>query len=159
MSAAESVETRFEAIAVTTGKPVKLAMQQLSLSGEVLPVGARLAVRHVFRSAERKPIEVIYSFGLPRDAALRRFEIFGEGFRARSELKPVEEAAAPPPAPPAPPPVAAVKPPAPQPAPPPVAAVKPPASAAATEPPAAQSTVAKRKTPPPPPASGFGPQF
>jgi Ca-activated chloride channel family protein len=34
----------------------------------------------------------VYAFGLPRDAALRRFSILGEGFRVRSALKPVEEA-------------------------------------------------------------------
>src|SRR4029077_5421822 len=36
--------------------------------------------------------EVIYSFPLPRDAALRRFRISGDGFDVHSELKPTEEA-------------------------------------------------------------------
>ena len=44
-------------------------MQRLWLTGQVLPAGARLVVQHVFRSEEEKPLEVIYSFPLPRDAA------------------------------------------------------------------------------------------
>src|SRR5205814_1338112 len=36
--------------------------------------------------------EVGYSFALPRDAALRRFRVTGEGFSVRSELKPLAEA-------------------------------------------------------------------
>jgi len=68
-------------------------MQRLWLSGRVLPVGARLMVRHVFQSHEKMPLEVVYSFALPRDAALRRFRVTGEGFSVRSELKPVAEAA------------------------------------------------------------------
>ena len=74
------------------GEEVELAMQRLWLVGRILPVGARLLVRHTFKSGEKKPLEVIYSFVLPRDAALRRFRISGEGFAVRSELKPVEEA-------------------------------------------------------------------
>jgi Ca-activated chloride channel family protein len=67
-------------------------MQQLWLQGRILPVGARLMVRHVFRSGETKPLEVIYAFAMPRDAALRQFVITGDGFRVRSRLKPTEEA-------------------------------------------------------------------
>jgi len=67
-------------------------MQDLYLTGKILPVGARLIVRHVFESAEKGPLEVVYSFGLPRDAALRRFRVIGEGFSVRSELRPTEEA-------------------------------------------------------------------
>jgi Ca-activated chloride channel family protein len=37
-------------------------------------------------------VEAVYSFMLPRDAALRRFRVSGPGFAARSELRPVEEA-------------------------------------------------------------------
>jgi len=73
-------------------RPLDLAMQELRLSGTVLPVGARLLVRHVFRSAESRPIEVVYPFALPRDAAIRRFRVVGEGFSVRSELHPVREA-------------------------------------------------------------------
>jgi hypothetical protein len=57
-----------------------------------LPAGARLTVQHIFRSAEDGPLEVIYSFPLPRDAALRRFRITGEGFEAHSELRQTEAA-------------------------------------------------------------------
>jgi Ca-activated chloride channel family protein len=62
------------------------------LAGRILPVGARLTVRHVFQSQEKKPLEVIYAFALPRDAALRRFVVTGPSFSVRSELKPVDEA-------------------------------------------------------------------
>ncbi len=75
-----------------TGKPLKLALQRLWLTGRVLPAGARVIVQHVFRSEESKPLEVIYSFPLPRDAALRSFRITGEGFEAHSELKETEAA-------------------------------------------------------------------
>jgi len=75
-----------------TAKPCNLAMQQLYLTGKILPVGARLVVRHTFRSDEKRPLEVIYAFGLPRDAALRRFRVTGEKFSVRSELKTVVEA-------------------------------------------------------------------
>ncbi len=75
-----------------TGEPVKLAMQRLWLGGRVAPVGARLTVQHVFRSEEKQPIEVIYAFPLPRDAALRAFRITGAGSEVDSELRPVEEA-------------------------------------------------------------------
>ncbi len=74
-----------------TGKPIGLAMQRLWLAGRILGVGARLVVKHSFRSGEKKPLEVIYSFGLPRDAALRRFRITGPGFSVASELKPIEK--------------------------------------------------------------------
>jgi Ca-activated chloride channel family protein len=63
------------------GHPIRLAMQSLWLAGQVLPAGAHLVVKHVFRSAEKQPLEAIYSFPLPRDAALRRFRITGEGSR------------------------------------------------------------------------------
>ena len=82
----------FAPLAAATGAAVKLAMQRLWLAGQVLPAGARLVVQHVFRSEEKKAIEVIYSFPLPRDAALRRFRITGEGFEAHSELQPTEAA-------------------------------------------------------------------
>ena len=82
----------FAPLVAATGETVKLSMQRLWLTGQVLPVGARLMVQHVFRSEEDKPLEVIYSFPLPRDAALRRFRISGEGFEAHSELKETDAA-------------------------------------------------------------------
>ena len=82
----------FSIISSATGGEVKLSMQELMLTGTILPVGAVLRVRHVFRSGEDEPVEIIYAFGLPRDAALRRFRIIGDGFSVESELKPVEEA-------------------------------------------------------------------
>src|SRR5437868_872892 len=84
--------TGFQVVQAQTGEEVSLAMQRLWLSGRVLAAGARLMVRHVFASQEKHPLEVIYSFALPRDAALRRFRVSGEGFSVRSELKPVAEA-------------------------------------------------------------------
>jgi Ca-activated chloride channel family protein len=71
---------------------MSLSMQRLWLTGQILPAGARLVVQHVFRSEEEQPLEVIYAFPLPRDAALRRFRITGDGFEAHSELKETEEA-------------------------------------------------------------------
>lgn len=82
----------FAPVAAPTGVPLQLAMQRLWLTGRVLSAGARLTVMHVFRSGENKPLEVVYSFPLPRDAALRSFRITGDGFEAHSELKPTEEA-------------------------------------------------------------------
>src|SRR5918999_1097269 len=79
-------------LVASTGKAVNLAMQRLWLTGQVLPAGARLTVQHVFRSEEDQPLEVIYSFPLPRDAALRRFRITGDGFEAHSELHETEAA-------------------------------------------------------------------
>jgi Ca-activated chloride channel family protein len=82
----------FSLLKAESGEEAKLAMEGLWLTGRVLPVGARLVVAHTFRSGETKPLEVVYAFGLPRDAALRRFKIVGEGFQVRSELRPVQEA-------------------------------------------------------------------
>src|SRR5258708_1685225 len=82
----------FEVRTAERGVELKLAMQRLWLTGQVLSFGARLLVRHVFCNGEDQPLEVIYGFMLPRDAALRRFEVEGEGFQAHSELRRVEEA-------------------------------------------------------------------
>jgi Ca-activated chloride channel homolog len=82
----------FAPVKAGSREPVRLAMQRLWLGGSVLPAGARLVVQHVFRSAEAEPLEAIYSFPMPRDAALRSFRIAGDGFEAHSELKPMEEA-------------------------------------------------------------------
>src|SRR5271169_1831995 len=90
--ALDTTSCGFMALEAESGKPIELAMQQLWLQGKILPVGARLMVRHVFRSGEAKPLEVIYAFAMPRDAALRQFVITGDGFRVRSRLKPTEEA-------------------------------------------------------------------
>lgn len=73
-------------------RPLTLAMQRLWVTGQILPVGARILVQHTFRNGEEQPAEVVYAFMLPRDAALRRFEVRGDGFEAHSELKRVEEA-------------------------------------------------------------------
>lgn len=83
---------RFSVMDAAQGKEVKLSMESLWLTGRILPVGARLVVVHTFRSAETQPMEVVYAFGLPRDAALRRFRITGPGFEVRSELQPVAKA-------------------------------------------------------------------
>jgi Ca-activated chloride channel family protein len=85
-------DSSFAPVAASTGDPIRLAMQRLWLTGQVLPAGGRLVVQHVFRSDEDRPLEVIYSFPLPRDAALRGFRITGDGFEAHSELRQTEEA-------------------------------------------------------------------
>ena len=85
-------ESSFAPVAASNGDPIRLAMQRLWLTGWVLPVGGRLVVQHVFRSDEERPLEVIYSFPLPRDAALRAFRITGDGFEAHSELKQIGRA-------------------------------------------------------------------
>lgn len=82
----------FAPVAAETGKELNLAMQRLWLTGTILPAGARLIVVHTFRSEEARPLEVIYAFPLPRDAALRQFRVAGQGFSVRSELKPTAEA-------------------------------------------------------------------
>jgi len=75
-----------------SGQEIPLAMQQLWLRGRVMGAGARLLVEHVFRAAGNRPVEAIYSFALPRDAALRQFTIKGERFAVHSELKPTKDA-------------------------------------------------------------------
>lgn len=89
-----SPATYFAPLEAVTGEPVRLSMQRLWLTGQVLPAGARLVVQHVFRSDEEKPLEVIYAFPLPRDAAVRSFRITGEGFEAHSELRETADAVA-----------------------------------------------------------------
>ena len=88
----DTTSSGFMAINAESGEPIQLAMQQLWVQGKILPVGARLVVRHVFRSDVMKPLEVIYAFAMPRDAALRQFVIASASFRVRSRLKPTEEA-------------------------------------------------------------------
>ena len=88
----DSEQGRYEIVEARTGREIRLAMQKLWLVGQVLPVGARLIAQHIFQSEENKPLEVVYTFPLPRDAALRRFRVSGKGFSVHSQLKPVDEA-------------------------------------------------------------------
>jgi len=92
MTATSEPGLAYAPLEASSGRPVELSMQRLVLTGKVLPVGARLLVRHDFASAESKSVEVVYCFGLPRDAGLRRFRVAGPGFTARSELMPTREA-------------------------------------------------------------------
>jgi Ca-activated chloride channel family protein len=71
---------------------MQLTLQSLFLTGQILPVGARLWVRHEFQSNELQPVEVVYAFALPREATLRRFRISGDGFDVASDLRSKEEA-------------------------------------------------------------------
>src|SRR5687767_11680 len=87
-----STNAWFEIRGAKEGRPARLAMQRLWLTGQVLPAGARIVVQHVFRCKEAKPLECIYAFVLPRDAALRSFRISGESFEAHSELRETEAA-------------------------------------------------------------------
>lgn len=82
----------FAAVRADNRKPIQLAMQRLWLTGKLLPIGAHLKVQHVLCSQEDKPLEVVYAFSLPRDAALRAFRITGSDFEVHSELKPQEDA-------------------------------------------------------------------
>lgn len=82
----------FTALSQESGEELNLAMQRLWLTGQVTPFGARLLVEHTFESAEPRPVEVVYAFMLPQDAALRSFRITGEGFEVSSDLQPVERA-------------------------------------------------------------------
>ncbi len=75
-----------------TGEPLELAMQELQLIGKILPAGGRLVVRHVFRTGGSLPVEAVYLFPLPRDAAVRRFRVVGDGFSVTSDLQPVRRA-------------------------------------------------------------------
>jgi Ca-activated chloride channel family protein len=74
------------------GSSLKLELQQVVLSGTLLPVGARLKVQHLFRSAESRPTEVIYAFTLPRDGAMKGFHVRGETFEIQSELRETKQA-------------------------------------------------------------------
>jgi Ca-activated chloride channel family protein len=87
-----STETNFGPLAAPGREALRLDMQRLWLTGRILPAGAYLTVQHVFRSEEEKPLEVVYSFPLPRDAALRSFRITGEGFEVHSDLMETEAA-------------------------------------------------------------------
>src|SRR5580704_816744 len=89
---AMSTQTGFAPLLQSTGKALNLSMQKLWLTGNVLAMGARLWIRHEFVSQETHPVEVIYSFALPRDASLRRFRMSGENFQVNSELRPTAEA-------------------------------------------------------------------
>src|SRR5215469_1925237 len=71
---------------------MQLTMQSLFLTGQILPVGARLWVRHEFQSKESQPVEIVYAFALPREATLRRFRISGDGIDVASDLRLREEA-------------------------------------------------------------------
>lgn len=83
----------YSVINAADGAQAELLMQSLWLTGRVLPVGAHLEVVHTFRCGGKQPIELVYAFGLPRDASLRRFKIIGEGFEVESEIRPSKEAA------------------------------------------------------------------
>ncbi len=75
-----------------TGNRIKLVLQDLQLRGRISEAGAVLTVCHTFRSGEDKPVEAVYAFMLPRDAALRRFKVVGNDFEATSELMKRESA-------------------------------------------------------------------
>jgi len=82
----------FDVLHARTGRSLRLTLQRLWLTGRVLPLGAELRLQHGFQSGESGPVEVVYAFALPRDAALRRFRIRGEGLSVDSELRPLHEA-------------------------------------------------------------------
>lgn len=63
-----------------TGQAIDLAMQSLSLTGRVYPIGAFVRVIHRFKCLGTKPLEAIYVFQLPENGTLRRFKVFGDSF-------------------------------------------------------------------------------
>lgn len=75
----------------TTGESINLSMESLFVTGKIIPVGAKLIVEHKFKCGEQNPIEVVYSFGLPRNATLRRFKVKSNDLIVESELKKREE--------------------------------------------------------------------
>lgn len=75
-----------------TGLPIPLAMQRLELSGYVTPLGAYLRITHKFRCGGTEPMEALYVSILPRDGAVRRFTVKGDGFSVESKLERREEA-------------------------------------------------------------------
>ncbi len=77
----------FEVVDTATQEPLQLVMQELWLARRILPVGADLRVRHLFRCAGTRPVEAIYTFELPRDAALGRFQICGADFSVNLDLR------------------------------------------------------------------------
>lgn len=85
-------EVNFGPVGAEGRRALRLDMQRLWLTGRVLPVGAHLTVQHIFQSGELKPLEVIYSFPMPRDAALKSFRITGDGFEVQSDLVETEAA-------------------------------------------------------------------
>ncbi|MCL6543544.1 MAG: hypothetical protein K6T87_23655 [Roseiflexus sp.] len=81
----------FTVMAKQTGETIKLAMESLFVTGKIIPIGAKLIVEHKFVCGEKNPIEVVYSFGLPRNATLRRFKVKSENSIVESELREREE--------------------------------------------------------------------
>ncbi|MGC8885626.1 MAG: VWA domain-containing protein [Verrucomicrobiia bacterium] len=77
----------FTIISQDTGREIELSMQSLFLTGKIIPVGAKLIVEHKFVCAEDNPIEVVYSFGLPRNSTLRRFKVKSQNFVVESRLE------------------------------------------------------------------------
>lgn len=94
MTSETTTTTGFAPVRAGTDQALRLVMQDLWLTGKVLPVGAVLEVRHLFKSGETQPVEAVYAFMLPRDATLRRFRVVGENFSVQSALKPTAQAVA-----------------------------------------------------------------
>lgn len=67
MQVSEAVAETFMPVNRKTKQTLNLAMQELFLTGTLYPAGARLFVHHTFVSAEKEPLEVIYTFMLPRE--------------------------------------------------------------------------------------------
>jgi Ca-activated chloride channel homolog len=85
-------ENHFGVVNRKTGKDVVLSLQHLELGGVVHPAGAHLKVSHIFESGEPGPIEAVYCFALPRDAALRSFTVHAGDTYVESKLLPRGEA-------------------------------------------------------------------
>ena len=60
---------------VQRGKPVPMPLQRTSVNAEVAGMGARVTVTQSFVNPSTMPIEAIYTFPLPHDAAVDAMRI------------------------------------------------------------------------------------
>lgn len=72
------------------GRPVPLL--GVSVTGKVFGAHARVVLRQRYRNAEKQPIEAIYTFPVPSQAALVGFAMECAGRRVEAEVKEREEA-------------------------------------------------------------------
>jgi Ca-activated chloride channel family protein len=70
----------------------KVPLLGVALSGRVFGAHARLVLRQRYRNDEARPIEAVYTFPVPSDAALVGFAMEAAGRRVEAEIKEREEA-------------------------------------------------------------------
>src|SRR5215471_12659520 len=64
----------------------------VDVTGEVFGAHARVVLRQRYENREKKPIEALYTFPVPSDAALVGFSMECNGRRLEAEVKEREEA-------------------------------------------------------------------